>query len=437
VIRAVLLSDTSPPLYYLTLAAWTRVAGTSDFALHACSVAWALATMPLIWLLGYRLGGPREALIACVVFALAPVSLYYSVEARMYSQLWFMSALTAWLTLRLHDRGGPGALVLWTLASAGGLLTHYFYAFVWAACLLWLVLRPGRCSRVQLAFPALAALLLVAPWYRLVPESLAQWRVTGHWLDGRPPAGKLLTAPFSLGWSLLSGRGVWGGLHAVDTVGAMLVLALGINLLRRWRSAVLGDGRDLVWLWAIAACVGPVVFDLVRGTSTSLISRYALAGVPAAMLLVALAIETLPAKLGLGALTLLVATWAPALRDVFAHRERAWEPYRVAAARVGAWTAPGDLVIVHSIPSGVLGIARYLEADVPVAAWVGQLGLRRMPDDLAALLAGRHRVALIRIHEVGEPAPEEAWLRANATVLRDERRDGTTIVYFALSPTRR
>jgi mannosyltransferase len=437
VVRAVLLSDTSPPLYYLMLAAWTRVAGTSDFALHACSAAWALATMPLIWLLGYRLGGPREALIACVLFAVAPVSLYYSVEVRMYSQLWFVSALTAWLTLRVHDRGGSGALILWTLASSSGFLTHYFYAFVWAACMLWLMLRPGRCGRVQLAAAALAALIVVAPWYRLVPESLALWRVTGHWLDGRPPAGKLLAAPFTLGWSLLSGRGVWGGVKAVDTVGALLVLTLGIVLLRRGRAAVIGDGRDLVWLWAIAACAGPVVFDLVRASSTSLISRYALAGVPAAMLLAALAIGTLPAGLSVGALALLVGTWAPALRDVFAHRARAGEPYRVAAARVGAWAAPRDLVIVHSIPSGVLGITRYLQADVPVAAWVGQLGLRRMPADLAALLAGRDRVALIRIHEVGEPAPEEAWLRANAIVLRDERRDGATIVYFALSPTRR
>ena len=82
----------------------------------------------------------------------------------------------------------------------------------------------------------------------------------------------------------------------------------------------------------------------------------------------------------------------------------------------------------------MLGIARYLRADVPMAAWVGQLGPARVPDDLTALLAGRDRVALIRIHEVGEPAPEEAWLRANATVLRDERRDGAVIVYFALSP---
>jgi hypothetical protein len=136
-------------------------------------------------------------------------------------------------------------------------------------------------------------------------------------------------------------------------------------------------------------------------------------------------------------LVLLLLTWIPGLRDVFAHRVRAGEPYRLAAARTAAWAEPGDLVIVHSIPSGVLGVARYFHADVPIAAWVGQLGLRHMPGDLAALLAGRKRVALIRIHEVGAPAPEETWLRANATVLREESRDAAVIVYFGLSPTRR
>jgi mannosyltransferase len=437
VVRAVLLSDTSPPLYYLGLAAWTRFAGTSDFALHACSVFWALATMPLIWLLGRRLGGPREGLTACVLFAVAPVSLYYSVEARMYALLWFLSALTAWLTLRLHDRGGTGTIALWILTGGAGLLTHYFYVFVWFASVLWLTLRPGRCSRRALAVASVVTLALVAPWYRLLPASLARWRVTGHWLDGLPPAGELVAAPLSLGWGLLSGRGVWGGLPWGDRLGAALVLALGVALLRRGRAAVAGGGRDLLWLWAVAACTGPVVFDLLRGTSTSLISRYALAGMPAGMLLLALALGALRAEVAAAALMLLVATWAPGLRDVFRHRSRAGEPYRQVADRVGAWAGPRDLILVHSIPSGVLGIARYLEADAPMAAWVGQLGRRRVPRDVESLVAGRGRVALIRIHDVGEPAPEESWLRANATVLGERRVESAVVVYFAMPPTRR
>lgn len=436
VLRAVLLSDTSPPLYYLALSLWTHAAGTSDPALHGFSVVWALATMPLLWLLGSRLGGRREALFALILFALAPMSLYFSVEARMYAMLWFLASLTAWCTLRLHDRGGGDALALWTLASAAGFLTHYFYAFVWAACLLWLLLRPGACSRVQLALAVLVALLVIAPWYRLVPESLARWRVTGHWLDGRPPATALTTAPLALGWSFVSGRGVWGGIKSADAVAAVVVLALGVALLRRGRAAIVGGGRDLLWLWAVAACAGPVVFDLLRGTATSLISRYALAGMPAALLLLALAVGALPARLGVGALALIVALWVPGIRDIARHRARAWEPYRQAAALAGAWAGPRGLILVHSIPSGVLGIARYARPDVPIAAWVGQLGLRRLPDDLTALLAGRDRVVLIRIHEVGEPAPEETWLRANASVVRDERRDGAVIVYFEPGSTR-
>ena len=47
VLRAVFLSDTSPPLYYLLLSFWTRVLGTSDAALRGFSVFWSLAALPL------------------------------------------------------------------------------------------------------------------------------------------------------------------------------------------------------------------------------------------------------------------------------------------------------------------------------------------------------------------------------------------------------
>ena len=70
-------------------------------------------------------------------------------------------------------------------------------------------------------------------------------------------------------------------------------------------------------------------------------------------------------------------------------------------------------------------------------AWVGQLGRRRVPGDVESLVAGRERVALVRIHDVGEPAPEEEWLRAHATVVREQRLPHASVVYFALPPTRR
>src|SRR5690349_12475110 len=51
VMRAVLLSDTSPPLYYFLLHGWTLALGASDFSLRMFSVLWSLTTIPLIFLI--------------------------------------------------------------------------------------------------------------------------------------------------------------------------------------------------------------------------------------------------------------------------------------------------------------------------------------------------------------------------------------------------
>ena len=56
VVRAVLLSDTSPPLYYLVLNLWIRGFGTGDAALRLFSVWWAALSLPLLWLVGRQIG---------------------------------------------------------------------------------------------------------------------------------------------------------------------------------------------------------------------------------------------------------------------------------------------------------------------------------------------------------------------------------------------
>jgi hypothetical protein len=158
---------------------------------------------------------------------------------------------------------------------------------------------------------------------------------------------------------------------------------------------------------------------------------------PAGLLLTALALGAAPARLGLAGLALLGTAWLPGIRPAFDREGRRWEPYRSVAAKLRRAAQPGDLILVHSVPSGVVGIARYLPPDATVAAWVGQLGRRRVPDDIAAMVEGHSRIAFVRIHEVGEPAPEETWLRANGTLVREDRRAGVPILYFAEPSTRR
>ena len=420
VVRAVLLSDTSPPLYYLLLNLWSRGFGTGDAALRMFSVWWAVLALPPLWLLGRELGGRGAAWSACLLFSFSPVACFYSTDGRMYSLVWCLGLALAWLTLRLAAGGRRWDAALWVLAGAAGLLTHYFFAFVWLACVAWLSLGGPLAGRRRVALLAGLTLLAVLPWYLQVPGSLARWRVTGGWLDGGLPWRHALGRPFALAGSLLSGVSLLDGWRRADRLVALLLL-----LLAGW-IALDGQGRRLfsrgpllLWGWLAAACTGPLVFDLLRHTTTSDIPRYALPGLPAAMLLVALGLSRLPPAIHLAYLSAILLAWLPGAWAIVAgsRAARPWEPYPEVAARLEAWAHPGDVVLVRSTPSGVVGLARYLEGDLPIASWVTQLGTREVPADLERLLRGRRRVAVATIHNLGATDSLDPWLRANARPL--------------------
>jgi 4-amino-4-deoxy-L-arabinose transferase-like glycosyltransferase len=434
VVRAVLLSDTSPPLYYLLLNLWTRGLGTSDAAVRAFSVWWALATLPLLWLLGRELGGPAAACSACLLFSFSPVGLFYSVEGRMYSLLWFLAAALTWLTLRFAEEGGRWRrAVLWVLAGSAGLLTHYFFAFAWVACVAWLCLDAA--TRRRAAICAVATALAVLPWYAQVPASLARWRVSGDWLDGALDWPGALARPFALAAGLLAGSSDLGGWRWADGVTIAVALAVVVGLVRGGSGRVMiARPATLLWASLLTVCAGPLVFDLARATTSSTIPRYVLPGLPAAVLLVALAMSRLPRRVHGALLALLLVAWLPgAWKTAAARVPRPNQPYPELDARLEAWAQPGDVVLVRSIPSGVLGVARYLKRDLPMVSWVTQLGTRRVPADLERVLRGRQRVALVTIHVLGASDPVEPWLRANARLLGREtfRRSSAEILYFA------
>ena len=151
VIRAILLSDTSPPLYYLLLYVWTLIVGTSDIALRLFSITCYLAAFPILAAVARRAGGERSVIPACVLFAFSPMGLYFSGEGRMYSLLLLVIIGTAWTSFAIRE-GGPsiGHFVLWIVLSVAGFLTHYFYALPWLGIVLFLFLRPGKLDRWRL-----------------------------------------------------------------------------------------------------------------------------------------------------------------------------------------------------------------------------------------------------------------------------------------------
>lgn len=444
VLRAVMLSDTSPPLYYLVLHAWTRVVGTSDAALRALSLLCTVACLPLVWSIGRRIGGRATARYACVLFSVVPVGVYFGTEGRMYAMVWFLALALARLTLQVRRRRPRhmAALGLWVLVAAAGLMTHYFFAFVVAAAAGWLAVWPrGRRKGEAPAWEAVAlgaaALLLVLPWYIRLPEALGGWRVTNGWLL-RPNSDTpwVLQAP-RLAWSYLSCVGPWGGERRAEWVLIGIMSLVVILAAWRIRFAMFSRSRALLWLWLAAACVGPIVFDLLRGTHTATVHRYALPGLPAGILLLGLMLghRAVPRLAGLSLLALIVVCWLVAARELYRNEYRLiGSPFTTIARHIAPDAHEGDVVLVHSIPSGVLGVARYLPPETKMISWVSQLEVRTVPEDLVSLLEGHRRVIVVQAHDLGGPAVQRLWLEENAKqVYPWMRHSGASITTFVPS----
>lgn len=434
VVRAVLHSDTSPPLYYLLLCFWTMLFGTSDFAVRLFSVCCYLLSLPLLGGMARQAIGSCAVVPACILFSFSPLGNYYATEVRMYSLLVLCVLAFAYTSLILRERGGSILLYsAWVITSAAGFLTHYFFLFPWLAIAAFVFIRPGKCDRLHLAVCVVLTAALSLPWYLVTAKWWNAWRITAGWLHVEPRGFGRIRALRNQFLQFFSprGAGLWP-YHALPSLAStcVFVAVIAFSVLRLGTKTFAKE-RMVVWLWFVAACVGPTFIDLLQKTYAADNPRYALAALPAAYLIAALALTALvPWQRWIG-LVLMLFLWTPALISIYRLQARVDEPFKLLASLVEREATPCDLILVHSIPSGVLGISRYMIGDVDIAAWVGQLRQRKVPQSIKSLLAGHKRVFLVIVHSVGEPAPEEDWLRKNARLVSETKRKASRIAIFA------
>ena len=89
--------DQHPPLYYTALHFWMGL-GDSASVVRAFSALMSTLTIPLIYLVGRRLGSAKVGLAAAVILAVSPFHVRFAQETRMYALLTF-NATAAMLAL--------------------------------------------------------------------------------------------------------------------------------------------------------------------------------------------------------------------------------------------------------------------------------------------------------------------------------------------------
>jgi 4-amino-4-deoxy-L-arabinose transferase-like glycosyltransferase len=289
----VLAPDNHPPLYYLAVKALAEVAGTTDFPLRFFSVACSLVMVAVLYVLGQRLGGRWMAAGASLFAACAPGYVYYGQEARMYSLLMALGALSSYALLRLFDQ--PRDRRWWALyvtSTAGVLYTHYFGGLLivgqnvlWALWVLWGVWgQDKRAWRERLLTWVLAQCAIGGVYLAWVPTLIRQARIgQGTWWRMPLPAKVIVRDIwrfFVLGPRRPAGVppfGLWLGPAALTGLAGLL---LG------WRR------RFWFWLYTMLGLIVPVAAMVWVGSVWPIYTdRYTLVAAPALALVVGLGVS--------------------------------------------------------------------------------------------------------------------------------------------------
>jgi hypothetical protein len=215
-----LAHDGAPPLYYVLLHGWMVVFGRSDFAVRALSGLVSVATLPLFWLAGRRLGGRTVAWVVFFLAVSSPFAIEYATSARMYSLMILWSVLGYLAVSRALESPSTPRLAAVAVVTALMLYTHYwalYLVLVVAAWLVWRARQTGEGAPVLRAIGVGALLWL--PW---TPVFAYQTLHTGTpWTSAAGP-GDLIGV-----FGDFSGTGPWGGLLMFATFALFLLGCFG------------------------------------------------------------------------------------------------------------------------------------------------------------------------------------------------------------------
>ena len=148
-------------LYSLLAHGAMRIFGEQPWALRLPSVVLGIASIWALFLVGRRLIGAKEALLACALMTVSYHHIWFSQNARGYMGLMFLTCLATWLWLEAMERNTWGLWSGYAVAVAMGMWIHMTMLFVVGAHALIFTVAWWRTGhRLPDATRAFAAFLL-------------------------------------------------------------------------------------------------------------------------------------------------------------------------------------------------------------------------------------------------------------------------------------
>ncbi|WP_157963602.1 glycosyltransferase family 39 protein [Actinocorallia populi] len=296
-------------LYYLLLHLVSELFGSGEAALRLPSVLAGAVTAGCTAELGRRYGGARLGLLAGLLAAFSPFLTRYAQDARPYALVTAAAAASTLLLASALERGGRPR---WAAYAVSVVLVGLFNLF--ALLLLAAHAFPARPRQRAWAAAAGAALGCLSP---LLLLASTQRGAQISWLT-RPEPQAVAE------WAVVLAGGAW----LVPPFAALAVLGA-------WRRPVL---RTAAVPWLLLPVVVLLGASLISPVYTP---RYVLFTAPAAALLVAAGLDSLPAVPAWAGAAALIAGMAPMHLQQHAVDDRA-DDLRRLRALVERHARPGD-----------------------------------------------------------------------------------------------
>ena len=252
-------SDNHPPLYYLTLKAWTDVFGYSEIALRSLSVLFGLLTVLFVYKIAKELTNHKSPvtshypLFAALLIATSPFHIYYSQEARMYSMAAFFAALSIYSYVLLISETKKkffiNPWIIFSLALTLLIFTDYLPVFLLPVFWLYAYLtKQKKIWWVKFLIAHIPLLILGLLW---LPIFLIQSK-QGNWLLTTLPAWRNIAGGATAKQAAL----VWikftlGRISLVNKIIYYFLIVISsfpfiAALLRAWIDR---EKTKLLWFW--------------------------------------------------------------------------------------------------------------------------------------------------------------------------------------------
>jgi len=245
-----LSQDLHPPLYTLSLHGWIQLFGRSETALRAFSALFGVLLIPLVYRLARHLFDAPAARYAALFTSFSLFHVYYAQEARPYTFLVFLSALSFYCFVRLLETDKKRYQVGYIFFTTCMFYTHSFGIFtVFAQNIIFL--RHFLCRRARgvgfMHWLLLQSILgfLCSPWIFITIKFGSSMK--DNWIS-RPTLGTLLEAL----------RQYAGGMRLLVASGALVLWGLWDSF-RKKQSA----GAEALVLWGGVVFLTPFLVSLI------------------------------------------------------------------------------------------------------------------------------------------------------------------------------